>query len=370
MIATTNVMEASMPSIRPIYIIHEERGMATLITSLVLLLAITLLSFAAARVGIMEQRISANDYRAKQGFEAAQAGIEYAIAMLQDPARKALYIRDNGSGIVDPRYAFLSGTLVDTGSTYTVVYSNPILSTPPNFNVLNISSTGSSDSGSRYVANQVVTFTSCCTLPPAPGNARRNIEVKGTSSLTNPDSSVAAWAGGSVKKNGAATITNNSGGASTGIAKNDLTLGNLTNDAFFQNFFNGSKDSIKNLSEVYTGAGNYSATLSSVTSTKIIWITGDVTINSTVTIGSASAPVVLIVEGALTISTSAIFNGIAYSTGDMKVIGSAQLNGAAISESAIKIAGNAQVAYNRALLNNILNNAGSFAKIGGAWTDL
>ncbi|MDO9371045.1 MAG: pilus assembly PilX N-terminal domain-containing protein, partial [Gammaproteobacteria bacterium] len=92
-----------MPSIRQLSIIHGERGVATLITSLALLLAITLLTFAAARVGIMEQRISANDYRAKQGFEAAQAGIEFAIASRQDPARHDLFIVDDGRGWVDTR---------------------------------------------------------------------------------------------------------------------------------------------------------------------------------------------------------------------------------------------------------------------------
>ncbi|MDO9371220.1 MAG: hypothetical protein Q7U07_01310, partial [Gammaproteobacteria bacterium] len=261
----------------------------------------------------------------------------------------------------------LNGNLVDTGATYNAVYSNPIAD---NFDVINITSTGMADSGSRYVANQVVTFTSCCALPPGPGNAKGKIEAKGTSRLTNPDTNVAAWAGGNVKADGGATIANNSGGTTTGIAKNDAALASLTNDAFFQNFFNGTKDSVKNLSEVYTGAGNYSATLSSVPSTKIIWIVGDVTINSTVTVGSAAAPVVLIVEGKLTINGSATFNGIAYSTGEMKVNGSARFNGAALSESNLKISGSAQVAYDQELLEEAVNNSGSFAKIGGAWTDL
>lgn len=355
-----------MPSIRQLSNIHGERGVATLITSLALLLAITLLTFAAARVGIMEQRISANDYRAKQGFEAAQAGIEFAIATLQDPARKDLYIVDDGSGWVDTRLGFRNGNLVDTGATYNAVYRNLIAG---NFDVINITSTGTADSGSRYVASQVVTFTSCCALPPGPGTAKDEIEVKGDSSLTNPDTNVTAWAGDDVKKNGGATIAA-TGSGTTGISRNDAALAGLTNDAFFQNFFNGTKDSVKSLSEVYTGAGNYSATLDSVTSTKIIWIDGDVTINSTVTVGSATAPVVLIVNGKLTVNGSATFNGIAYSTGDMKVNGSAHFNGAALSERKIKIAGSARVAYDQALLNNVVNNAGSFAKIGGAWSDL
>lgn len=356
-----------MPSIQRPSINHGERGMATLITSLALLLAITLLTFAAARVGIMEQRVSANDYRAKQSFEAAQAGIEFAIARIQDPVYKALYIQDDGYGQVDTTTGWLTGDIVDTGANYAVEYRNPITD---NFDVIEVTSTGTADGGaSQYLAKQIVTFTPCCVAPPAPGNSKGDTEVKGTSRLTNPSTNVTAWAGGHVKKNGDATIAT-SDPAISGIAKNDTALASLTNDAFFQNFFNGNRGSIKNLSQVYTGDGNYSATLASVTTSKIIWIEGDATINSTAVVGSATAPIVLIVNGKLTINGSAAFNGIAYSTGDMKINGSAQFNGAAISEAKLKLSGNAQVAYDQALINNTVKGTGSFAKISGAWTDL
>ncbi len=62
--------------------LNRQRGMATLAVGLILLIAMTLLTFTVAKVSGVEQRISANDVRAVAAHEAAQAGIEQAIAYL------------------------------------------------------------------------------------------------------------------------------------------------------------------------------------------------------------------------------------------------------------------------------------------------
>ncbi len=60
----------------------KQRGAATLVISLILLLAITLMTFSGVRVGVTEQRISANDVRSKQVMAVAEASIENAIGYL------------------------------------------------------------------------------------------------------------------------------------------------------------------------------------------------------------------------------------------------------------------------------------------------
>lgn len=62
--------------------LQPQRGAATLVTALILLLAITLVTFSAARVGVTEQRTSINDVRAKTAQEVAQAAVEYGYAYL------------------------------------------------------------------------------------------------------------------------------------------------------------------------------------------------------------------------------------------------------------------------------------------------
>lgn len=66
---------------------RAQRGVATLVTTLVLLLALVLMAGHANRGLVMEQRSSANQLRATQAFEAAEAGIAWAQAMLNRAGR-------------------------------------------------------------------------------------------------------------------------------------------------------------------------------------------------------------------------------------------------------------------------------------------
>ncbi len=67
-------------NIRPL---KTQRGAVVLVISVVLLIAVTLVVMYAARVGLQDQRISGNQYRHKQAFAAAEAGLEYAASYLR-----------------------------------------------------------------------------------------------------------------------------------------------------------------------------------------------------------------------------------------------------------------------------------------------
>ncbi len=64
---------------------HAQRGLGALSVALVLLFAMTMVAFFANRSLLFEQRSSANQYRSVQAFEAAEAGLEWATARLNDP---------------------------------------------------------------------------------------------------------------------------------------------------------------------------------------------------------------------------------------------------------------------------------------------
>ncbi|HJV63145.1 MAG TPA: PilX N-terminal domain-containing pilus assembly protein [Albitalea sp.] len=64
---------------------QRQRGAAALIVTLILFFVMTLVAAYANRNNIFEQRASANQYRATQAAEAAEAGVEWALAMLNDP---------------------------------------------------------------------------------------------------------------------------------------------------------------------------------------------------------------------------------------------------------------------------------------------
>ena len=61
---------------------RAQRGVATLVVVMVLFFIISLVAAYTNRNLLFEQRTSANQYRSTQSHEAAQAGIEWAVAML------------------------------------------------------------------------------------------------------------------------------------------------------------------------------------------------------------------------------------------------------------------------------------------------
>ena len=60
----------------------NQRGAASLIVVMVLFFLLSLVAAYTGRNLIFEQRTSVNQFRAAQGFEAAEAGVEWALAML------------------------------------------------------------------------------------------------------------------------------------------------------------------------------------------------------------------------------------------------------------------------------------------------
>lgn len=63
----------------------SQRGMATLAVTLMLLAAMTLLALQAKRSLIVETQLAGHHQRAAVAFEAAEAGLDWATAMLADP---------------------------------------------------------------------------------------------------------------------------------------------------------------------------------------------------------------------------------------------------------------------------------------------
>ena len=63
---------------------RSQRGAVALVVALVLIIGMTMVVFYANRGMIFEQRASANQYRATRAFELAEAGLEWAVARLND----------------------------------------------------------------------------------------------------------------------------------------------------------------------------------------------------------------------------------------------------------------------------------------------
>ena len=63
---------------------RRQSGAMTLLVGLLLLVGAGILTFSATRTGVIEQRIANNEFRAREAQQAAQAGLEYALAWLAE----------------------------------------------------------------------------------------------------------------------------------------------------------------------------------------------------------------------------------------------------------------------------------------------
>ena len=64
---------------------RNQRGVGALAVTMLLLFTMTLIALFANRSLLFEQKSSANQYRSTRAFEMAEAGVEWATAMLNDP---------------------------------------------------------------------------------------------------------------------------------------------------------------------------------------------------------------------------------------------------------------------------------------------
>lgn len=102
-----------------------QRGAVTLMMSLIILIAITLLSLYSARTAVMEQRISSNEYRTMEVDQAASAGLEYGLIWLGTAGNSASWAPGTNpacSGAFD-EFATLAGPGINAANSDTYALS-------------------------------------------------------------------------------------------------------------------------------------------------------------------------------------------------------------------------------------------------------
>ncbi len=95
---------------------QAQRGVAALVVTMTLFFAMLLVAVFANRNLVFEQRGSANQYRATQAFEAAEAGLEWAQAQLNNVARIGADCKpSNAEGALSFRERYLKTGAADAG---------------------------------------------------------------------------------------------------------------------------------------------------------------------------------------------------------------------------------------------------------------
>lgn len=205
---------------------QAQRGIGTLLVAVVLLLLVIVLLNTVSRTTLVEQRMSANQVRAKQAHEAAQAGIDNAMTYMLTGTGG---FDKNGNSVADtadsPVPAFANATLTN-GARYRVALCDPTDTavapscsdtpgTTPTCDHLNnethanntnestflktplIVACGWSDDGiaRKMIRQYVGTVPALAMGPTNPITAKGGMNVTGSATVTNYYNNLTIWTG-------------------------------------------------------------------------------------------------------------------------------------------------------------------------------
>lgn len=358
--------------VRPI---SMQRGAATLLTAVMLLIGITLVALTATKTVLVETQVAANYRRAAQAVASANYGMDFGVK------------------------AFEAGLFVDSTLTLplTAGYIATLATAPPNLNIggvdlpavqVSFNPFACGGTGINWRMGQIIatgfsedgvasrTITQCVGPmadimrggPKQPLLAQGNVALTGNARIINRYTNTTVWSGGDVTigsssametyiKDPAVTteltqaeliaandtnailVSNRNLGNGLDIIDNDPTLGTLVGLDFFKNFF--AVENREQLMRQAQDAGQYyTSANSALNKSGLIWIEGDASLTGAGNqIGTPQKPAIVIVNGDFDLNGGTIY-GVLYVVGKYDVAGNPTVIGANIVEGTDTSTGN------------------------------
>ncbi len=410
-----------------------QRGLGALGVALVLLFAMTMVAFFANRSLLFEQRSSANQYRAVQAFEAAEAGLEWATARLNDPRAVDAACRPAGGATLSfrARYAPLTAGLAfapaaaarpgcSLGDTSLTCSCPPDGSPPslrndaPSFTVefaavsgdadsLRVVSRGCSGLGAQCVpgaapgaADAAATVQAILklrpavrSLPVASVSAGGAVTIDGALRLTNTDLRTQGYvvhAGGAVELGTISSVTTLPGSppANAVIAHDEFLARQATQDTdgsgLFAAWFGSTPAQFAAAPTTHriptcTGAGcGVAVQAAHAEGHDSFVVDGDLRLDAAGwpagSVGTPERPVMLVVRGRLALEGGVPVHGLIYvDEADGTAAIDAQLHGALLARSRFTVGGTGTIRHDPDLLARLRSAIGVLARVPGSWTD-
>jgi hypothetical protein len=398
--------------------IPRQQGAAALAVTLVLLFISTLVAAYAHRNHLFELSASTNQYRTTQAFEAAEAGLEWAIALLNDPRPidPACVAGSPGDTSFRERHAVAASppaaACVREGSAWRcdcppsgqplVAESQDQEPAPafrvqvhagPSTGLWRLAATGCSrragacapgegTSAEATARLQVdLAFVPSPAAPPvAPLTVRGNVDAGGASlGLHNTDADtggIVVHAGGIVAAANARTSTSPGSPVQLAFVELDSRLAAPEPDRLFASIFGIDKALWREQPGVAHIACDgdcgepVRAAIAPGQGRRLLWVEGDLELSGAVTLGAPDRPVVLVAAGAVRLSGPVAIYGLLYGR-DIRWTGAGggMLRGAAVSEGGYTGDAAPDFTYDAGVLAELRRSAGSFARVPGSWRD-
>lgn len=385
-----------------------QRGvMALLVTALLFLMSMLILLYVN-RGAVTEQRMSANELRAKAAFAQATAGIDHALAYM----REGGIDQDATAGpdaIAGGRYraAFCSLAAEPPACPNALGVLNACAQPADPADVLAYACGWSDDNSSVQRVVQHLRGSASTA-----GNASTPLISKGATdlltggaSIFNFENDLTVWAGGPLlgQSNTGKTfvrdtfnyprdVPNNIDYRNTGnspgcnnppdgytcttqgstvghdVVAGDTSLGLASPEAYFQRFMGKPPEVYKEtvvLDKFKVSPGEFAGLGSSVNG-NVVWVTGDLNVSNN--LGTQDRPVILVVEGKLSFSGSPVINGIVFAMGDFETAASPTVYGSLITAGSASATGNLKIIYDSKIIARV-SNIGRAAKVAGTFRD-
>jgi hypothetical protein len=412
----------------------DQRGAAALLVVVVLFFILAMVTAYAGRNLIFEQRTSVNNQRAAQAFEAAESGLDFAIGLLgsgrvdaecvstndvtQNTFRQRHLTQDpNGNFVIGGALANLRPTCmllqggarcgcpavglpdlivpVGLAPAFQVRFESPGFAQP---GIVRAISKGCSSIGSQCLAGApnadavaevsvLLGLNSALSTPPAaPLTVRSTLNVNnGALNVINtdvPTRGITIDAGGAIINDGNIRLFSTPGTpGSASVLASDPSLSALTEDRMFVSVFGMDRDTYRSQPAAVRVdcAGDCALAIATAVSRnpgRVIWLQGPVTIDSNLVLGSAAEPVMLFVQGDLTVSANLQLFGVLYQHNGLgaaltwsTTAGSTVIQGAAIAEGSLSVLGAPTIIFDPGVLRTINLTQGSMVRIPGSWRD-
>jgi len=354
--------------------LNKQRGAATLFTALIILVGITLVTLATSKTTLVQTQIAADNYRTAQAVAAANYAMDYGVN----------YFDNGGFDQVTAAGAAGSDDIVDVvtvpslesadgrqTTTATLTFNNAAgtrcvaAGATPTMKSGLISATGLSDDGlaSRTISQCVVSLPVLRNGgPQQPLIAQANVALTGNARIINRYTNTTIWAGDAVSigsssametyikdpavgtltqaqlldtddGNNTKLVSNRNLGNGLDIIDKDPSLGTLTGLNFFKNFFNvETREQLKAMAA--SSGQSYTNIASAEDKSGLIWVEGDQRMNGG-TIGSLTAPAIVVINGNFDIAGGATIYGVLYVVGKYDIGGTPQVIGSNIVEGTV-----------------------------------
>jgi hypothetical protein len=400
-----------------------QRGAATLGISALLLLAVSLAVLYANRGLIFEQRGSANQYRAMRAFEMAEAGLEWATAMLNDPrALDATCTPAAGGRPFRERYApaFLplvlapvagerpacrldgaglvcacvqAGEAPDLGSASEPTFGLDFAAVPQDAASVRVTAHGCTSPGEPCVPGSAETVDAEAkasavlklrpllrAMPVAALTAGGAVELAQPITLSNPDVNTALLidAGASVTLAEGTTLTGPDGTPGKHLlAAHDLALDAAARQDLFVAFFGMTAQRFSQAAPVRsvggtTPAERAAAVLAAYHDGQVAFrLDGDVEFDAA-SLGMPDRPLLIVTAHRVTCSQPCRLYGLLY--GEMPAreeddLRNVSVVGAVITRGLHRQSGGGAVAYDRAVLEALRLGTAMLVRVPGSWKD-